>query len=85
MSKEEEKVIEMNPENTEPAGTEDIKATDFIEPQSKVRKVWKWVLGGIALLASAVVGGLIGNKLGSGDDKEDNQGAESSDEPAANE
>lgn len=85
--KKDEKIIGMNPEDTENSGTQDIKATDFIEPQGKVRKAVKWLLGGVVIVVSGFVGGLIGHKLGSGgNDKEDNQETEeSSDEPTDNE
>jgi len=78
MSNKEEKVVEMNVKDN----TEEIKGTDFVEPQGKVRKAVKWVLGGIALVVSGVVGGLIGHRIGRGDDDDEN---ESSEEPTTNE
>lgn len=82
MSEKNEKVVDMN--NGEPAvDLNDIKGTDFVEPNGKGRKVIKWVLSGLALLVSGVVGGLIGHSIGNGDDDDDNKG-ESSDAETKN-
>ncbi|MBO6268827.1 MAG: hypothetical protein J6N19_06750 [Clostridium sp.] len=77
MSNKEEKNMEANDEMKN--GTEDIKGTDFVEPQGKFRKVIKWLIGGAALVVSGLVGGLIGHHIGSGSDDDDN-GADSSNE-----
>lgn len=76
MSNKEEKNMEANDEMKN--GTEDIKGTDFVEPQGKFRKVIKWLIGGAALVVSGLVGGLIGHHIGSGSDNDDE--AESSSE-----
>ena len=77
MSNKEEKNMDVNDEMKN--GTEGIKATDFVEPQGKFRKVMKWLIGGAALLVSGLVGGLIGHHIGSGSDDDDDV-AESSNE-----
>lgn len=77
----EKKVVEMNGQAD--VGTEDIKGTDFVEPQGKVRKVLKWVLGGLALVVTGLLGGVIGHHIGSGNDEDDE--TVSSEEPTTNE
>lgn len=78
MSNKEEKNMDANDEMKN--GTEDIKGTDFVEPQGKLRKVIKWLFGGVVLVVSSgLVGGLIGHHIGSGSNDDDN-GADSSNE-----
>ena len=60
-------------------GTEDIKGTDFVEPQGKFRKVIMWLIGGASLVLGGLVGGLIWRHIGSESNDDDN-GADSSNE-----
>lgn len=80
MSKD-EKVVDLKTDGA--TGTEDIKATDFVEPEGKMRKVIKWIAGGLAFVATGVIGGFIGHRLGSG--KDDDEADTSSTEEPANE
>jgi len=67
--------------NAEKTGTEEIKGTDFVEPQGKGRKIIGWILKGLALAASAVIGGLIGHAIGGkNDDKDSDESTAETDE-----
>lgn len=85
MSNKDEKFVEAEGtvEPVEEASTKDIKGTDFVEPQGKLRKAIKWVVGGVVVLVSGAVGCLIGRHMGNGGDDEDN--SPSSEEPTTNE
>jgi len=85
MSENNEKKVDMNGEPAGTNGTEDIKGTDFVEPQGKIRKVVKWALGGLALVVTGLLGGVIGHHIGSGSNDDDETEAVSSEEPTTNE
>lgn len=72
---EKENVVNINGEQVK---TEEIKGTDFVEPQGKVRKVIKRILEGLAIAGSFAIGLVIGRHTGKDDGNE-------SDNPAENE
>ena len=78
MSEKVEKVVDINGNETS-GEPEEIKGTDYVEPTGKVRKVLKWIIGGVALLVTGVVGAIIGKNLGDSKEEESNSdSAESS-------
>jgi hypothetical protein len=70
---EKENVVNINGEQVK---TEEIKATDFVEPQGKVRKVIKWALNALAIAGSFAIGLIVGHHTGKDDGNESNNPAE---------
>lgn len=70
---EKENVVNINGEQVK---TEEIKATDFVEPQGKIRKVIKRILEGLAIAGSFAIGLVVGRHTGRDDDNESNNPAE---------
>ena len=66
-------VVNMNGDNAGAQDTSNIVGTDYVEPQGKVRKVLKYVLGGVATVAVFVAGLLTGKAMDKNDDKDEDQ------------
>lgn len=64
-------------------GTEEIKATELPvgNDDGKVKKILKWVLSGVALIATGITGFILGRNSSGGDDDSEESGNE--EEPAA--
>ena len=65
---DENEKIEVNQETT---GEQNAPAEIVIEQPGKARKILKWVVGGLVLVASTIGGILLGKNLGKDDETSD--------------